>query len=269
MIHYFLKRAKARLVNFVYGLRAKTWPYKKVRHGDACFKLSCSTSHEVYRAVTFASKEPETLNWIDGFDLECGSPPVFFDIGANVGVYSLYACAKHPNLTVHAFEPESQSFAALCKNIYLNGMTIKPFMLALSDIDKLGVLEVSILKAGAGAASIDGPYKFVKASLQRETFKQGVTVARVDSLVLDARALRPTYVKIDVDGPELEVLRGGEEVFGSDQCKGVLVEYGYKDQDEKNTLIDLMKSYGFFSHEESEWSDAFGQKTIRNFIFTK
>jgi len=53
-----------------------------------------------YRYNTFFSKEPETLNWIDGFEQNS----VFYDIGANVGLYSIYA-AKKKNAQVYSFEP--------------------------------------------------------------------------------------------------------------------------------------------------------------------
>src|SRR5262245_6771935 len=43
------------------------------------------------RAATVLSKEVDTIRWIDGFK----KGDVFWDIGANVGVYSLYACARH------------------------------------------------------------------------------------------------------------------------------------------------------------------------------
>ena len=43
-----------------------------------------------YRIRTFYKKEPETLNWIDNFDNT--DPFIFMDIGANIGIYSIYNC---------------------------------------------------------------------------------------------------------------------------------------------------------------------------------
>ena len=53
-----------------------------------------------FRANTFSTKEPETLEWLD----ESESDGVFFDIGANVGLYSLYYGATKKG-NVYAFEP--------------------------------------------------------------------------------------------------------------------------------------------------------------------
>lgn len=269
MIRTMHRKIIGRLVDFAYRILSRVWSHKKIQHGGACFKLGVSTSHEVFRALTFSTKEPETLTWIDNFDLNDGEESVFFDIGANIGIYSLYAAAKYADLRIYAFEPENQSFAALCKNISLNRMNIVPYMLALGDTDQLGLLNVAILEAGAGAASVTGVYAFVSEEIQRNTFEQGVVISRIDGLVRSSGILPPNYVKIDVDGAELSVLRGGEAIFKSAQCRGVLVEYGYKDSDEKQGLVELMRNYGFARYNESEWVDEVDGLCMQNFIFNK
>ena len=64
------------------------------------------------RAETFFTKEPDTIEWIESFDKN----DVFLDIGANIGIYSLYA-AKNVS-KVWAIEPESLNFAMLNLNIF-------------------------------------------------------------------------------------------------------------------------------------------------------
>ena len=73
---------------------------KKVFYKD--LKLTFYTPNRLsfYRADTFSTKEPETLSWIDNFN----SKSNFWDIGANIGIYSCYA-AKKKNCNVYAFEP--------------------------------------------------------------------------------------------------------------------------------------------------------------------
>ena len=67
-----------------------------------------------FRVDSFSHKEPETLEWIDGFVK--GS--VIWDIGANVGLYSCYA-AKARNCQVFAFEPSVFNLELLARNIFL------------------------------------------------------------------------------------------------------------------------------------------------------
>ena len=70
-----------------------------------------------YRINTFFTKEPETLNWIDNFEQNS----VFYDIGANIGLYSCYAAEKK-NCKVLAFEPSVFNLNLLSKNISLNAL---------------------------------------------------------------------------------------------------------------------------------------------------
>src|SRR5438128_1022857 len=63
----------------------------------------------------FATLEPETLAWIDAFQPPCR----FWDIGANIGVFSIYAGLR-AGIEVHAFEPAASSYGALCRNIEAN-----------------------------------------------------------------------------------------------------------------------------------------------------
>ena len=71
------------------------------------------------RGTTFYTKELETVNWIKNFDKES----VFFDIGANIGIYSLFAAKL--NYSTVSFEPESHNFAALNININDNNFEKK------------------------------------------------------------------------------------------------------------------------------------------------
>ena len=90
-------------------------------------------------------REPETIDWIDSFEAPCR----FWDIGANVGTYALYA-ALRPGVSVLAFEPAPASYAALCRNIEANGSgdRIEALCIALSDRTRLGSLNMSATNAG-------------------------------------------------------------------------------------------------------------------------
>ena len=97
--------------NFHHFLKA---PVQKIETKCGCFKLSVDSPTLLMRANTFFSKEPETLAWIDAMT----ENDVLFDVGANIGIYSVYAALK--GLKVFAFEPESLNYAEL--NILSNTM---------------------------------------------------------------------------------------------------------------------------------------------------
>src|SRR6185437_4913944 len=86
-----------------------------VSHGGISLRLATPNWLADWRVNTFATKEPETLDWIDSLP----EGAVLWDIGANVGLYSVYA-AKARRCRVWAFEPSVFNVELLARNIFLN-----------------------------------------------------------------------------------------------------------------------------------------------------
>jgi len=63
------------------------------------------------------------------------SDAVVFDVGANIGMFSLFTGARCPSAQVYAFEPVPDMFAKLQQNIEARGLTVRPFNCGLSDHD--------------------------------------------------------------------------------------------------------------------------------------
>ena len=95
-------------------LNYKVGMQKKININNKIIYLSTPNFLMRYRHKTFFSKEPETIKWIDEF--KKGS--TFFDIGANIGLYSIYA-AEVKNSSVYAFEPSFFNLEFLARNILL------------------------------------------------------------------------------------------------------------------------------------------------------
>jgi FkbM family methyltransferase len=109
----------------------------ETRYGSLVFVSTHARALEAPRE--FFSREPETLAWIDGF----APGAVFWDIGANVGVYSLYAGLRG-DIEVLAFEPSAPSYAALCANLAANRLNrVRAYCIALADETRLGTLNMS------------------------------------------------------------------------------------------------------------------------------
>ena len=98
------------------------------KHG--VIKFFCPGEIPIWRANTFFDLEPETLAWVDSFEADT----VFFDIGANVGLYSLYAGMKGHE--VLSFEPYSANQYILNKNIYINNLDHRITALSAAVSDK-------------------------------------------------------------------------------------------------------------------------------------
>ena len=92
------------------------------------------------------------LDWMDE-NLQEGD--VFFDIGANVGIYSIYAAKRSPKAMVYAFEPEYSNLHQLKLNIINNKLynTVKPFALAISDQTGISYLHIQDFTPGAALST--------------------------------------------------------------------------------------------------------------------
>ena len=78
-----------------------------------------------WRLDSLFSKEPETLEWIDSFESNKGEDIIFWDIGANIGLYSIYAAQKHKNIIIYSFEPSTSNLRVLSRNISINELQNK------------------------------------------------------------------------------------------------------------------------------------------------
>ena len=165
----------------------------------------------VYRSDALLTKEKDTIAWIDGFP----EGSVFWDIGANIGAFSLYAAVKR-HCEVLAFEPAATNVYALNKNISLNnlGDRIRSYCIALAGGDGLGVLNLSSdVMGGAchqfGEAGDVSPYLDPKAP----QFTQGMVSFTVDSFVEQFHPPFPNHLKLDVDGIEIPILTGAQKTL--------------------------------------------------------
>jgi FkbM family methyltransferase len=182
---------------------------------DLPFDLIVRSGIEVARAYDFWMKEPETLAWIDSFLPKS----VFWDIGANIGVFSLYANSKGND--VFAFEPEKRNVQRIKENLAINSNTIQFFDYALSDTDGKSVFFVPEIGTGRSGAQINAPIYNGDEFLIRESYD--VEAYKIDTLV-EKLGVIPNYIKIDVDGIEWRILRGGKETLKRPEVRSVLIE---------------------------------------------
>lgn len=177
-------------------------------------KFFTPNRHCAWRMETLYTKEPDTIEWLRG--MQPGQ--TFFDVGANIGQYALIAAQR--GLKVHAFEPESQNFALLNRNIALNdfsNITAWPF--ALSNEPKIAKLHLSQLIAGGSCHAFDENLDF-RGETKQFAYEQGSISVIMDQFA-DQFGL-PDHIKIDVDGFEHLVCQGAANCLNF--ATSVLVE---------------------------------------------
>jgi len=226
--------------------------------------IRANNSITYYRASSFFNKEPETLAWIDQFK----ENEVFYDIGANIGLYSIYAALK--GCKVCAFEPESQNYAELNNNLYKNQLTelVKAINIAFSSENKLDVLNLSSVQPGAALHNIGEPLTYEKISFNPK-FIQSICAYRLDDFIEMYKLPVPNYLKIDVDGHEYEIIQGAQQTLQSNDLRSILIELN-TDLKCDNELMQSIIGYGFKLNEK--YSIELQQEnnlSVKNFIFDR
>lgn len=187
-------------------------------HQGTSLRFAVPNALNQYRADSFSTKEPETLEWIDG--IPEGS--VLWDIGANVGLYACYA-AKHRNCRVFAFEPSVFNLELLARNVFLNGLTERVTLVPLPLSDRLAVstLNMTTTEWGGALSSFGQEYGH-DGKVMRQVFKfPTLGLSMVDAAEL-LRIPQPDFIKMDVDGIEHLILKGGIPLLKT--IKGILIE---------------------------------------------
>lgn len=185
------------------------------------FHLDTSSEIPKFRAETFWTKEPETIHWINRNLGESTDIGLLIDVGANIGIYSLYAATVNSSIAVFSIEPVPETFQELTANIELNKKMnqISTFMVALSEVSGTGTLTNVDPRLGSSGAQIqlgvhsdDAPTVVLSGDL---LLKEGRERFDCDMKVM---------IKIDTDGNELDVLNGFIESFKDGRIATVLVE---------------------------------------------
>jgi len=171
-----------------------------------------------FRAKSFASKEPETLDWIDQLPKNC----TLWDVGANVGLYSIYA-AKKRECQVVAFEPSVFNLELLARNLFLNGLQERVSLVPLALSDKLAVnqLRMTTTEWGGALSSFGQNFGWDGGTID-QAFSFPTLGISMDEAVGLLRLTPPDFIKMDVDGIEHIILRGGSRLLA--RVRGILLE---------------------------------------------
>lgn len=223
-----------RPIRFYRALLSRIDARKRVNVRGADLLFDANEELHLLRANILNSKEPETLDWIDGFDQKS----VFFDIGANIGVFSLYAAVKR-NCSVVAFEPESQNYSCLNRNIYLNSLSEKVTALnvGLHEHTSVEYLYLGTMESGAANHSIGQSIDW-RGKAYQPAFRQAVLAYSLDSLIEEFQLPFPHYMKIDVDGNEPRILQGAHKTLRNHLLRSVLIEMRESDNELARYLTD-------------------------------
>ncbi len=246
--------------------------YKTIKILNQKIKFFVPNSTTFWRVNTFFSKEPETLKWIDNFDNS--NKFVFWDIGSNIGLYSIYNSIKNPDSISIAFEPSTSNLRILSRNISLNNLEkkIKIFTNPLTNRENEFLLmnEESFIEGGA--MNTFGENFNFEGKLFTSKMKYQLLGTNINYLVKNNILEIPDYIKIDVDGIEHLILFGGNMYLKDPKIKSILIEINENFKDQHSSILKIMKENNFKFYNKYKAYNADKNKKFSltfNYIFIK
>ena len=222
------------------------------------------------------AKEPFTIEWLHEW---VRADDVLYDIGSNIGVYSLVAAKKAGAARVFAFDPSYGNIASLGANVVLNDVVdrVTPLPVALSDRTGLSIFNLRSMEPGSArhalgddASEEEGP----------TVYRQPVMTFRLDDLIEQVGLPLPNHIKLDVDGGEFAVLEGAARALASPSLRSMLIEISTSMSDEVTAILgrhglqlhakvnvqnkagEYLVWYGLFTREPSSGGRAAGETPV-------
>ncbi len=241
---------------------------KVINYKNVNYTFYVPNSLSYYRVNTFSSKEPETLVWINQFSFNS----TFWDIGANIGLYSIYA-AKSRNANAYAFEPSVFNLEILARNINLNHLenNIIIIPIPLTDKTQFNMMRMTSTEWSGALSSFQENIGWDGKSIDT-VFNYQILGVSMNSMVKSLGLSLPDYIKIDVDGIEHFILMGGEDILMN--VKEVLIEVNDCFHDQVHQCTEILTRNGLKmvakKHSaEFEEVGAFGDGKVWNQIWKR
>ncbi|MGP8474073.1 FkbM family methyltransferase [Burkholderia sp. PR2] len=177
--------------------------------------------------------------------------PLVLDIGANLGAYAVpvaKSIAAQGGM-VYAFEPQRIVYYQLCGNVFLNRLeNVHAFNVAIGNQD--GIIPLPAIdysrSINIGGFSLDEQFNLRRNSVETVASQQpsDVPIARLDTLNFPKS---PALIKIDVEGLELDVLKGGTAFLERHGFPPLLLEAWNLEwfSEKRAALLDYLKTLGY------------------------
>jgi FkbM family methyltransferase len=217
---------------------------QQVEYKGTTLTFSLPNDLNRFRIQTFASKEPETLQWIESIP----SGSIVWDIGANIGLYTCYA-AKARQCRVFAFEPSVFNLELLARNVFLNALIGQVTLIPLPLTEQLAINTLSLTTTEwGGALSTFGENYGHDGQAINKVFEFSTLGISIADAVEHLHIPHPDYIKMDVDGIEHLILKGGLSVLK--KVKSILIEINDAFEEQKISSVDYLTQAGLTLKEK-------------------
>ena len=165
----------------------------------------------------------------------------FFDVGANVGLYSWEVREVSPHRKILAFEPDPENIKLLEKTLNgANFQNVEIYKCALSNqLTEISFFQDTLTSATGCVAGKDKPW--IEQYLNSSANEIRVKTETLDSVII--QDMTPSLIKIDVEGHEIEVLQGGRNTLS--KAKPLLIIESFPPK--QSTVLSLLNELGYHS----------------------
>jgi FkbM family methyltransferase len=237
-------------------------PAYTVRKDKHKYVFYVSSRCSLGRAVSLFTKEPDTIEWINSF----AGDDVFYDIGANIGAFTVYAAVRNNKAKVYAFEPAFHNYYLLNRNMILNRLdNARAFNIAFTNACKMDLIYMKTTVDGGAGVNVGESVDCNKVKFIPE-YVQPIVCYTLDGFIQQHKLDFPNHIKIDVDGLEPEIIEGSVKTIGDKRLMSLLVEVNEAD-DKSMEMVEKIKSSGF-KIRKSKLS-CYQTGTFINYIFVR
>lgn len=238
-----------RAARYILEYRLKGSPVPCTVNGMTA-RFEASTPKEYSRVRTLHGERTVLADLVQTLE----SDDVFYDIGANVGIYSCFAGRFVGMGNVVAFEPHPGNVDRLQENAELNDVNVDIRSVALSS--ETGTTEL-VISGGTDVIGV-GTHSL---STKKEGRTLTIETVEGDKLIADDEIPPPSVLKIDVEGAEQLVLEGLTSTLESERCHTLycevhpdrLPDFGGSERELRNTLEENGFSFQVIEHRSPEY----------------
>lgn len=234
-------------------------PRKRVSVDGVSFTLPCTNWITHFRWYLFKNKEREVQRYIDDYVKE---GDVFFDIGANIGVFSIYAGKRFKDISIYCFEPEYSNLNILKENVVANNITNKVNIYSVAIGNFVGLSRLNLQDLAMGSAAHTENKEAIKITEEGYpvVWSEGIVSVPLDYVCQQLNVF-PNALKIDTDGNEDKVLEGAAKTLCDKRLRSLVIEM--PDENEKGKYCcEILNRANFYL----DWLDT---GRTRNQIWVK
>lgn len=217
-------------------------PRRKVSVDGVSFTLSCTNWITHFRWYRFKSKDQDVRRYIDKYVKEGDT---FFDIGANVGVFSIYSGKRYSNISIYCFEPEYANLNTLKENIIYNGLMekVKIYSVAAGNFNGPSNLHLQDTTAGSAVHTESKESIGLTEEGCPVVWSEGIMSVTLDC-ICEQLGVIPHVMKIDTDGNEDKVFEGAKGILSNKKLRSLVTEMP-QDSKKAQRCRELLAVAGF------------------------